>query len=142
MDKNEKKEGEENQKEQENRENESENGEETTEDDINETDIDLFMDNDESVDKLDDETHANWDEAGFDSDDIEIHNDSEDDDEVDDDIDTNTLLKILMQVHKIKSRKDEKEKNAFLPSVKKFLNASISKKSKLYSNSLVKKLIF
>ena len=47
------------------------------------------MDNDKSADKPDDGSHTNWDEAGFDSDDIKIDDNRADDDdnEVDNNID-------------------------------------------------------
>ena len=141
MDKNEKKDEEKTKEKAENREGLS-NEEVVSENNNDEIDNDSAMDNITPTYGADD-NQSKWDKAGFDSNDIKIYDDS-DDDEVDDndDIDTNTLLKILIQVHNIKSKKEKKEKNASLPCVKKFLNASISKKSKLYSNALLKKLIF
>ena len=110
MDKNKKNRRRKSKKKQDNAESEQDEGEKTIGDDNYKSDVDLFLDDDKPVDKPDNEQCENQNEAGFDSDDIKINNDSEDDhDEVDDDIDKNTLLKILMQVHKTKSKQDKEE---------------------------------
>ena len=79
-----------------------------SEDNNDEADCYIDVDNLTSPNGTHDESE--WNKAGSDSDDIEIDNSDTDNDSDSDNIDTNTLLKILMQVHNIKNKKGQKGK--------------------------------
>ena len=98
-----------------------------------------------NIESTDDEISYDENDGEYDDDDDD--DESEHDDEIDESSDSDTanekeILKSIIYLSQLKKKKKEKEKNEFLPSLKKFYKSSMTKRHKLYNNKIRKKLCF